>query len=239
MRDEEDLLPPNWRVNQAIFYRVSSSRTDFRDRSRRFIIVATTFKNVEVNHLVGIKFENIFSVPASIDAAWNVLIDVPRVVPCMPGAELTEVLDERRFRAIARLRVGPIELQFKGEGELHDVDASMHTAKLRAKGSDTKGRGAFQTQMDFSLAAQGSETIVRVESDITLSGSVAQHARGAGMVKEMAQQLTRQFAKNLTGLIAAPGAPASEAAKAPAISGFALLLAAIWASLRRWFGLRS
>jgi len=87
--------------------------------------------------------------------------------------------------------------------------------------------------------AQGPETIVRVESDITLSGSVAQHARGAGMVKEMAQQLTRQFAKNLTGLIAAPGAPASEAAKAPAISGLALLFAGIRAILRRWFGGRS
>lgn len=188
---------------------------------------------------MGIKVENSFAVPASIDIAWKVLIDVPRVVPCMPGTELTEVLDERRFRATARLRVGPVELQFKGEGELYDVDAATYTSKLRAKGSDTKGRGAFQTQMDFALASQGHETIVRVESDISLSGSVAQHARGAGMVKEMVQQLTRQFAKNLTGLIAAPGASASEGAKAPAISGLALLFAAIRAILRRWFGGRS
>lgn len=188
-------------------------------------------------------------VPAAIDAAWNALIDVPRVVPCMPGTELTEVLGGHRFRAAARLRVGPVELLFKGEGELYDIDATAHTAKLRAKGSDTKGRGAFQTQMGFSLAAQGRETIVRVESDITLSGSVAQHARGAGMVKEMAQQLTGRFAKNLAGLIAAPSTPTSESAEppspalqpqgVPAISGFALLLAAIWASLRRWFGVRS
>jgi len=196
---------------------------------------------------MGIRFENSFAVPASIDAAWHVLIDVPRVVPCMPGTELTEMLDERRFRAAARLRVGPIELLFKGEGELYDVDAAARTAKLRAKGSDTKGRGAFQTDMGFWLTAQGPETTVRVGSDLTLSGSVAQHARSAGVVKEMAQQLTDRFAKNLTGVIAAksgpsgmPGEPAAAKLQSSgAISGFALLFGAIKAILRRWFGKRS
>ncbi len=198
---------------------------------------------------MGIKIENAFAVPASIEEAWQVLIDVPRVVPCMPGTELTEALDARRFRATARLRVGPVELLFKGEGELYDVDPSGHTAKLRAKGSDTKGRGAFQTQMNFALAAQGAETIVRVDSDLTLSGSVAQHARGAGLVKEMAQQLSGQFAKNLAQLIGAAGAqqaapsaqpetPPAQPQKAAAVSGFALLFAAIRALLRRWFGAR-
>ncbi len=169
----------------------------------------------------------------------------------MPGTELTEVLDERRFRAAARLRVGPIELLFKGEGELYDVDAASHTARLRAKGSDTKGRGAFQTQMNFTLAAQGADTLVQVESDLTLSGSVAQHARGAGLVKEMARQLSGQFAKNLAGVIAAgsprepssPGSPVASPPSSPqaaaAVSGFALLFAAIRALLRRWFGGRS
>ena len=196
---------------------------------------------------MGIKFDNSFPVPAPIEEAWTTLIDVPQVVPCMPGTELTEVLDERRFRAVARMRAGPIELLFKGEGELYDVDGASHTAKLRAKGSDTKGRGAFQTQMNFTLAGQGAETLVRVDTDLTLSGSVAQHARGAGVVKEMARQLTAQFARNLTELIAArsahggseksgtEGAPAQPPG-APAISGIALLIAALKAWLRRWFG---
>jgi len=198
---------------------------------------------------VGIKFENSFVVPASIEDAWKTLTDVPRVVPCMPGTELTEAPDERRFRATARIRVGPIELLFKGEGELYDADPAHHTAKLRAKGSDTKGRGAFQTQMDFALAAQGGETLVRVATDLTLSGSVAQHARGGGVVKEMAQQLTAQFARNLTGLVVAQSAasgsqtadaqaPATRPQKAAAISGLALLFAAIKAWLRRQFDTR-
>ncbi len=204
---------------------------------------------------MGIRIENTFAVPTAIDTAWKTLIDVPRVVPCMPGTELTEVLDERRFRAAARLRVGPIELLFKGEGELYDVDAARHTARLRAKGSDTKGRGAFQTLMVFTLTAQGAETLVQVKSDLSLSGSVAQHARGAGLVKEMARQLSGQFAQNLAGLIAAesprepsappgspqslPNSPAPSPKAAAAVSVFALLFAAIQALLRRWFGGRS
>jgi carbon monoxide dehydrogenase subunit G len=200
---------------------------------------------------VGIKIENTFLVPAHVEEAWKVLVDLPRVVPCMPGTELTEALDERRFRATARLRVGPVELQFKGDGELYDVDAAAHTAKLRAKGADTKGRGAFQTEMALALAPQGNETAVRVDSDLTFSGSVAQYGRGAGVVKEMAQQLSAQFARNLAGLMSASaGAAASGSAagqeatpreppRTAPISALALFFAAIKAMLRRLFGARS
>lgn len=152
--------------------------------------------------------ETTFVVPAPVDDAWRFLIDVPRVVPCMPGTELTEALDERRFRATARLRVGPVELAFGGEGELYDVDPASRTAKLRAKGRDTKGRGAFQAEMAFGLTPRGAETVARVGTDLTLSGSVAQYGRGAGIVKGVAEQLTAQFAQNLSAQLAAgPGPP--------------------------------
>lgn len=186
--------------------------------------------------------ENTFVVPAPVDDAWRFLIDMPRVVPCMPGTELTEALDERRFRATARLRVGPVELAFGGEGELYDVDAVSHTAKLRAKGRDTKGRGAFQAEMVFGLTPRGEQTVARVDTDLTMSGSVAQYGRGAGIVKGVAEQLTAQFAQNLSAQIAAARGAVGEAPaprKAEAISGLALLCAALKAMLRRWFGARS
>ncbi|MGH8701456.1 MAG: SRPBCC family protein, partial [Burkholderiales bacterium] len=170
------------------------------------------------------------------------LIDMPRVVPCMPGTELTEALDERRFRATARLRVGPVELAFGGEGELYDIDATARTAKLRAKGRDTKGRGAFQAEMAFSLTPRGEETVARVDTDLTLSGSVAQYGRGAGIVKGVAEQLTAQFAQNMSARIAAGRGAGGEAAapqRAEAVSGLALLMATLRAMLRRWFGTRS
>ena len=191
---------------------------------------------------MGIKVANTFVVPAPVDDAWRFLIDMPRVVPCMPGTELTEALDERRFRATARLRVGPVELAFGGEGELYDVDAAARTAKLRAKGRDTKGRGAFQAEMAFGLTPRGEETVARVDTDLTLSGSVAQYGRGAGIVKGVAEQLTAQFARNLSARITAGRGAAGEAAapqRAEAISGFALLLATLKAMLRRWLGTRS
>ncbi len=186
---------------------------------------------------MGIKIENSFTLPATLDEAWRALTDLPRVVPCMPGTELIEVTEGKRFRAKARLRVGPVELQFAGEGELHGVDASAHSAKLRAKGSDTKGRGAFQTEMTLALAAQGAETLVRVDTDLTLTGSVAQYGRGAGMVKEVAKELTAQFARNLAQLFAAPHAARAPKESAP-ISGLALFFAAFKSMLRRWIGLK-
>jgi carbon monoxide dehydrogenase subunit G len=191
---------------------------------------------------VGIKVENTFVVPAPVDDAWRFLIDVPRVVPCMPGTELTEALDERRFRATARLRVGPVELAFGGEGELYDVDPAARTAKLRAKGRDTKGRGAFQAEMVFGLTPRGQETVARVDTDLTMSGSVAQYGRGAGIVRGVAEQLTAQFAQNLSAHITAGrGAPGEAPApqRAEAVSGLTLLWATLKAMLRRWFGARS
>ncbi|MFN0303647.1 MAG: SRPBCC family protein [Burkholderiales bacterium] len=152
---------------------------------------------------MGIKVENDFVIPAPIEDAWKVLIDIPRVVPCMPGSDVTEIIDDRRFRATARIKVGPVELQFRGEGEFFDVMPDTHSSKLRAKGSDAKGRGSFQTEMAFVLTAQDHETRAKVSTDITLSGSVAQYGRGAGLIKEITNQLTAQFAANLSALIAA------------------------------------
>ncbi len=152
---------------------------------------------------MGIKVENNFVIPAPIEDAWRVLIDIPRVVPCMPGSAVTEVMDGHQFRATARIKVGPVELQFRGEGALFDIDPVAHASKLRAKGSDAKGRGSFQSEMAFVLTAQGEHTHAVVSTDITLSGSVAQYGRGAGLIKEITNQLTAQFAGNLSALIAA------------------------------------
>jgi uncharacterized protein len=152
---------------------------------------------------VGIKVENDFVIPAPVENAWKVLIDVPRVVPCMPGSTVTEEIDAQHFRATARIKVGPVELQFRGEGEFLEIDPVAHSAKLRTKGSDAKGRGSFQAEMAFVLTPQGEETRAVVNTDITLSGSVAQYGRGAGLIKEITNQLTAQFAGNLSALIAA------------------------------------
>ena len=67
-----------------------------------------------------------FEIPADIDTAWGLLLDIPRIAPCMPGAELTEIVDERTYKGLARVKIGPISLQFNGEAEIVEVDDGDH-----------------------------------------------------------------------------------------------------------------
>ncbi len=140
-------------------------------------------------------------VPTGIEQAWTILIDVPRIAPCMPGAELTEVVDAFTYKGLARVKIGPVQLVFSGEARLHDTDPVNRVSKLSIRGSDTKGRGNIQSEMSFSLAAEGDQTRVNVVTDLTLTGSVAQYGRGAGLIKEICNQFANQFAKNLAARI--------------------------------------
>lgn len=177
------------------------------------------------------KIENSFHVPAALEQSWEIITDVPSLVSCMPGAELTEVRPDGAYRGIARVKIGPVQLQFDGEARLHDVDAQAHTMKVRSRASDAKGRGSVASDMAFALAPEGSRTRVDVLTDLTLTGAVAQYGRGAGLIKEVANQFTRDFAANLESMVLTktrnPPRPAS---------GLRLLFAALRAMAARWLG---
>lgn len=150
------------------------------------------------------KVENTFVVPAPPEQAFRALTDLASVVPCMPGIELTELPGDHRFQATARVRVGSIELRFAGEGDLTERDAARRTATVRAWGSVANGRGSFRTEMQFTVAPRGKdESQVRVDSNLVLVGSVAQFARSAPVVEQLAQRLCGEFATNLAALIEA------------------------------------
>ena len=150
---------------------------------------------------MAIKIENTFVVPASIDRAWAILTDVPRIAPCLPGAELAEVVDPSTYRGQARVKIGPMQLVFKGEARLTRVDAATRTSTMSIRGSDTKGRGNVQSEMTFALSPQGEATRVDVRTELALSGSVAQYGRGVGLIKEICNQYAAQFAANLAARI--------------------------------------
>ena len=189
------------------------------------------------------QLQNSFAVPADPETAWNILLDVPRIAPCMPGAELTEVIGERAYKGNAKVRVGPVSLAFAGEAEITEIDEGARTAKVRAKGNDTKGRGAAEADVVFALSEDGGQTRVDITTDLNLSGSVAQYGRAAGLIDALAGQIIDDFAKNLEAEIGADAAPAApigedvpaEAAPAPkqdnSISGISLFFRAIWAML--------
>jgi carbon monoxide dehydrogenase subunit G len=201
------------------------------------------------------ELQNSFTVAADLDTAWQVLLDVPRIAPCMPGAELTEALDDRHFKGNAKLRVGPVALTFAGEAELTEVDDAAHTAKVSAQGNDTKGRGAARADVTFALVADGGNTRVDITTDLNLTGSVAQYGRAAGLIDAIAGQIIADFAKNLEAQMgsepaAAPvaepaGAAAEAAPPAPAapadnaISGISLFFRAVWSIIRGWFARKS
>ncbi len=162
------------------------------------------------------QIQNSFAVPVDAATAWRLLLDVPRMARCMPGATLTEARDDRSYAGNVVVKLGPVRLAFAGEARITELDEVGRRAKVEAKGSDTKGRGSAQARLDFVLVPDGGGTRVDVTTDLQLTGSVAQYGRGAGLIKEVANQLVGEFAGNLARDIAASEMPAASAAAAPA-----------------------
>jgi carbon monoxide dehydrogenase subunit G len=156
------------------------------------------------------EFDNSFEIPLPPDQAWPVLMDVARIAPCMPGAELTEITDARNYKGKISVRLGPVSLAFAGKIALEDVDDAKHTARVKAQGSDAKGRGAANAAATFKVEPKGAGSLVLIHTDLMLSGAVAQYGRGVGMIQATAAQIIGQFAGNLRAQLAQqPAAPSA------------------------------
>jgi uncharacterized protein len=154
------------------------------------------------------EFDNTFEVPLPPAQAWKLLLDIERIAPCMPGAELTEVVSKNIYKGKIGVRLGPVALTFAGVVKLEDIDDSAHTARVAAQGTDAKGRGGANAASVFRLEPAGSGSKVVVHTNLTLSGAVAQYGRGVGIIQATAAQLMNQFAKCLEEKLAqAPAAP--------------------------------
>jgi hypothetical protein len=184
------------------------------------------------------EFDNSFDVPLAPAQAWTMLMDIPRIAPCMPGAELTEIIDRQNYKGKIAVRLGPVALAFAGRVEFENIDAANHSARVKAQGSDAKGRGAANAAATFRIEPAGSGSKVLIHTDLTLSGAVAQYGRGAGMIEATASQIIGQFAGNLRAQLALQ--PAAKVATAPPpakpISGLSLLLRVVWSKLAALFG---
>jgi carbon monoxide dehydrogenase subunit G len=143
------------------------------------------------------EFDNTFEVPLPPAQAWKLLLDIERIAPCMPGAELTEVVSKNIYKGKIGVRLGPVALTFAGVVKLEDIDDSAHTARVAAQGTDAKGRGGANAASVFRLEPAGSGSKVVVHTNLTLSGAVAQYGRGVGIIQATATQLMNQFAKCL------------------------------------------
>jgi carbon monoxide dehydrogenase subunit G len=209
------------------------------------------------------QFTNEFDVSLPPEQAWPLLMDVERIVPCMPGAELIEIIDDKTFKGKVGVKLGPVALVFVCNAVFEEVDNTAHKARIKAAGSDSKGRGNANTIIKFGLQPSAKGSRVIIDTDLTLSGAVAQYGRGVGMIQTVANQIISQFSKNLEAQIseirqaetavvpavdgagAAPGVegaavPAPRPVRAPQpakpISGFSLIFSSLWAMIRGWFG---
>ncbi len=123
------------------------------------------------------KLENEFRVDVPVEEAWRVLLDVERIAPCMPGAQLQEVEGDE-YRGIVKVKVGPITAQYKGVARITESDDANHRAVIRAEGRDTRGQGNASATATAVLQSDGDGTRVSIDSDVTITGKVAQFGRG-------------------------------------------------------------
>src|SRR5499427_8456847 len=160
------------------------------------------------------EFDNSFEVPLPPADAWKVLLDIKRIAPCMPGAELTEVLDQDTYKGKIGVRLGPVALTFAGLVKFEHIDAATYTARVTAQGTDAKGRGGANATSVFRLEPTAGGSKVLVHTDLALSGAVAQYGRGVGIIQATAAQLMKQFAVCLKEKLAQEHAAAPAAASA-------------------------
>jgi hypothetical protein len=163
------------------------------------------------------EFDNSFDVPLSPAQAWAVLMDIRRIAPCMPGAALTEVVDAQNFRGKIAVRLGPVALAFAGRVQFEDIDETNHSARVKAQGSDDKGRGSANAMATFRIEPADIGARVFIHTDLMLSGAVAQYGRGVGMIQATAAQIIGQFAGNLRAQLEREPASATPDVPSPPI----------------------
>ena len=169
------------------------------------------------------KLEHDFEVDAELDDAWPLLLDLERIAPCMPGAQLQEV-DGDEYRGIVKVKVGPITAQYRGVARVVEADQAARRVVLRAEGRDTRGQGNAAADIVATLQSDGSKTRVHVDTDLNVTGKVAQFGRG--VMADVSAKLMDQFVSCVSTTVLTgggdpaptavpPASPASEANEAP------------------------
>jgi uncharacterized protein len=177
------------------------------------------------------QLENSFSVSAPADVVWALLVDVPEVVPCMPGAELVETLGDDRWRTKMSVKLGPVQLVFTGDVVREAADTDTRRVVLTTRAREARGRGGAHARIESSLVPAAAGTEVTIVTDIALSGAAAQFGRG--VVADVARQLTERFGACLQSRLDAEPSTGSAPPAGKPVSGLALAFRALLRSLPR------
>ncbi len=160
------------------------------------------------------ELEHSFTVPVPMERAWDVLLDVERVAPCMPGATLDSV-DGDVISGRIKVKVGPISMTYTGKAEIVEKDQAAGVIRMDASGKETKGAGTASATVRSFLEGSGRQTRVTVQTTMNVTGKPAQFGRG--VMNEVGGKLIGIFADNLAAMLAeseaepAPDSPAGQA----------------------------
>ena len=167
------------------------------------------------------QIDSSFAVVAPIGKVWDTLMDFERVAGCLPGAQILNKLSDDAYQVGMTVKLGPVNMQYKGLLNVLERNAAEHRAVLGGKAQETRGQGTAEAQVTLALTEDGSTTRGTVSADLALSGKAA--AMGKSVIGSVTEQMMALFAGNLQAMLAEPGAaagggaaPEAEPAAAPA-----------------------
>ncbi|WP_273844828.1 SRPBCC family protein [Rubrobacter calidifluminis] len=146
------------------------------------------------------KIENQFTVGVPVERAWNVMLDLERIAPCLPGASIQEQQEDGTYKGTMKVKIGPITANYRGTVSYKERDDSGHRAVLEATGRDARGQGTASATITATLEEADGGTRVNVETDMRLTGRAAQFGRG--VAQDVASKIFEQFADCLEREIA-------------------------------------
>jgi uncharacterized protein len=159
------------------------------------------------------KLEQSFTVAAPVEQVWDMLVDVERVAPCLPGAEITGQGPDGSYEGNFTVKLGPTTASYRGSLRMDSLDEASRTATMHAKGTDKRGQGGANATIVSTMRQEGEETVVDVVTDFTITGRLARFGRG-GMIEDISKRMMRDFSQCLQASMASE--PASAASEAPA-----------------------
>jgi carbon monoxide dehydrogenase subunit G len=158
-------------------------------------------------------FENTFTVKAPIDEVYAALLDLERVAPAMPGAQVLEKSGDDSYKVAIKVKLGPVSMTYRGDVTIVDKDPAAHRATLDVKAKEARGQGTATAKVELGLVEQGDETVGTMKAHVQLAGKAA--AMGRGVIEDVSARLVQTFANNLESILAGPVAAEAEPEPAP------------------------
>jgi carbon monoxide dehydrogenase subunit G len=159
------------------------------------------------------EFDNTFTVAAPIDEVWAAILDLERVAPCVPGAQVLEQTGDNAYKVAIKVKLGPMSMTYRGDVEIVEHDDAEHRAKMNAKAKETRGQGTANAGVEMRLAEVNGATTGTIHSDVAISGKAA--SMGQGVIADVSGRLVDTFAANLAAMLAGPAAEEPAAAATP------------------------